>query len=83
MKTLPEVATEIERVLAPLPEGYSVTTDVGSGSVLVCCKYPEPDGLGFAVTAKNIADHDDFEWVSDVFADLIREVDKARANANA
>jgi hypothetical protein len=67
----------ITAALHPLPNGYFVEADEPNGAVLVYSKYPEPQGLGFIVTAKKIADGEYVDQVVEVFADLQQQVNAA------
>jgi len=67
----------VTSALSPLPEGYYVEGDDKSGSVLVCCKYPEPQGLGFAITAQHLEDGA-LDVIDDRFAELVSAVEAAR-----
>lgn len=53
---LRKAMNEVEAALSPLPEGYRIEASDSGTAIIVACKYPEPDGLGFAITAMTIAD---------------------------
>jgi hypothetical protein len=67
----------ITAALHPLPDGYFIEADEPSGAVLVYSKYPEPQGLGFAVSAKRVAEGGDFDDIVEVFQDLMQQVNAA------
>lgn len=73
-----DLATALNDVtfaLSPLPDGYYIEANEKTGSILVCCKYPEPDGLGFAITKQTIADGLHVQFAEDNFGDLMRQVE--------
>lgn len=80
---LQRAVNAVTQELSPLPEGYYVEGDEASGSVLVCCKYPEPDGLGFAISAKSIAEGGYVEKAAEAFADLMKAVEAGAAEPAA
>jgi hypothetical protein len=78
MEPSPELQNYVNQVtaaLSPLPDGYYVEGDEPTGSVLVCCKFPEPSGLGFVITAKRLAEGGYLDMIEDRFADLVQAVE--------
>jgi hypothetical protein len=71
---LQRALNEVLAALSPLPEGYTVEGGP-NGSILVGSKYPEPDGLGFAITAQSIADGLHVEEAIANFGQLMRLVE--------
>jgi hypothetical protein len=67
----------ITAALHPLPDGYFVEADEPNGAVLVYSKHPEPQGLGFVVSAKRVAEGGDFDDIVEVFQDLMQHVNVA------
>lgn len=76
MRTIQDVVNEIEAELFPLPEGYFVEAN-NDGGVIIYSKYPEPEGLGFVITARTIEEGDHVAKAVDGLADLIPAVDAA------
>ena len=75
--TLQDRVNAVVAVLSPLPDGYYIEGDEKSGSVLVCSKFPEPDGLGFAITVHDLEDGG-LDTVEDRFAELVSAVEGSR-----
>lgn len=75
--TLEDRVLAVTAALSPLPDGYYVEGDEKTGSVLVCCKYPEPEGMGFAITMQDLEDGV-LDEVDDRFAELVNAVEAAR-----
>lgn len=50
---LQNALNDVRLALAPLPDGYSI--EVRDKGLIVGCKFPEPDGIGFAITERDIA----------------------------
>jgi hypothetical protein len=73
---LQEVFNEIEMALSPLPDGYVVEAVPQDGSVIVYYKDSRvSNGIGFTVTAKEIAEGGYLDSIRGVFTDLVRAVE--------
>lgn len=70
---LQKALDEVSAALAPLPDGYSV--EANGGAILVMSANPMPDGLGFSISAKMIAEDRHVEIALGAFSDLVREVE--------
>lgn len=81
-QSLQDAVNAVTAALHPMPEGYYVEGDEKNGCVLVCSRYPEPDGLGFAITAREIAEGDYTDIAVDSFGDLMKAVDTAMRTKN-
>jgi hypothetical protein len=66
---------EVEAALSPLPEGYTVEPTANGNAIIVACKYPEPEGLGFAITELEIKDGKHVERAVENFGPLMRAVE--------
>jgi hypothetical protein len=73
---------EVEAALSPLPEGYSVSAGPHD-SILIGCKYPEPEGLGFAITAITIQDGNHVDAAVESFGALMHAVETGRRSDGA
>lgn len=51
---LEKAFAEVSLALAPMPDGYSVEINSQMTTIMILSKYPEPDGLGFAISADMI-----------------------------
>jgi hypothetical protein len=78
MADLTDAVNEITQALFPLPEGYSIEPNPDLGTIMVACKYPEPDGLGFAITKQTIADGSHVAVAESMFPELVQAVERAR-----
>ena len=66
---------EVSLALAPLPEGYFV--EIKDKGIVVGCHFPEPDGLGFAITAETIRDDRHINEAVKSFPELVKLVHEA------
>jgi hypothetical protein len=78
MADLTDAVNEITQALFPLPEGYYIEPNPEIGTIIVACKYPEPDGLGFAITKETIAGGSHVAVAENMFPELVQAVERAR-----
>jgi hypothetical protein len=65
---------EITAALHPIPEGYFIEGQE-DGTVIVGCRFPEPEGLGFAITLLDIVEGRHVQRAVDSFTDLMKAVE--------
>ena len=73
-----DLATALNDVtfaLSPLPDGYYIEGDKVTGGILVCCKYPEPEGLGFFISKKVIDEGRHVQAAEGAFPGLMKAVE--------
>ena len=78
---LAEAVNEVTVALSPLPADYYIEADEKHCCVLVCCKNPPPEGLGFAVTAQTIQDGRHVDVALEMFPSLVTAVEQAQNDA--
>jgi hypothetical protein len=72
---LQDAFNDILMALSPVPEGYIVEAVVRDGSVVVYYQDQRiPEGLGFSITAKEIAEGGYLDGIRGLFADLMAAV---------
>lgn len=78
MAELNDAVNDVTQALFPLPDGYFIEPNEDLGTIMVGCKYPEPDGLGFAITKATIKEGRHVAVAENMFPELVQAVERAR-----